>query len=268
PVVRVHIESLDALFGKSCDLAPQREGLVVVLVHVDPEVLLREAVPAGRLRRGEQLPGVLDRLLLEVVAEGEVAVHLEEGAVTGGLSDLLDVEGADALLHARGAGVRGRDKPGEVRDERDHACNREQQGGIVTHQRGRGYDSVAAVREEVEPALTDISGLHVVLSVSDECDAGRRREWGGLGVAAPAEVGDDTLGLRDRAAELRLARLVALDDGVTELAGLAVHILEEGATLRGLVDLMRRVEPDSNADDQPQDVLHVNCSLSECVVYE
>jgi hypothetical protein len=33
----------------------------------------------------------LDRALLEVVAEGEVAVHLEERAVPGGLADLLDV---------------------------------------------------------------------------------------------------------------------------------------------------------------------------------
>lgn len=42
----------------------------------------------------------MDGLLLEVVAEGEVPEHLEEGAVTRGLAHLLDVEGAHALLVA------------------------------------------------------------------------------------------------------------------------------------------------------------------------
>ena len=39
-----------------------------------------------------------DGLVLEVIAEGEVAQHLEEGAVAGGLADVLDIAGADALL--------------------------------------------------------------------------------------------------------------------------------------------------------------------------
>ena len=45
-----------------------------------------------------QLPGELDRLLLEVVAEREVAQHLEEGEVAGGRADLVDVRRAEALL--------------------------------------------------------------------------------------------------------------------------------------------------------------------------
>ena len=59
--------------------------------------------PPSSTESGDQLPGELDRALLEVVAEGEVAVHLEERAVPGGLADLLDVQGAHALLHAGGA---------------------------------------------------------------------------------------------------------------------------------------------------------------------
>ena len=59
-----------------------------------------------------RLPGVLDRLFLEIVAEREVAQHLEEGQVPGGVADIVEVvvlaAGADALLR-RGGARRGRD---------------------------------------------------------------------------------------------------------------------------------------------------------------
>ena len=45
----------------------------------------------------------MDRLALEVVAEGEVAEHLEEGVVVRGAADVLDVAGAEALLAGGGA---------------------------------------------------------------------------------------------------------------------------------------------------------------------
>ena len=44
--------------------------------------------------RGQQAPGQVDGALLEVVPEGEVAVHLEEGAVAGRLAHVVDVVGA------------------------------------------------------------------------------------------------------------------------------------------------------------------------------
>jgi hypothetical protein len=63
---------------------------------------------------------VLDRTFLEVVAEGEVARHLEERVVAGGLADLVDVAGAHALLHAGRALVRRRLLTEEVRLELHH----------------------------------------------------------------------------------------------------------------------------------------------------
>ncbi len=48
---------------------------------------------------GDQLPGEADRAVLEVVAEGEVAQHLEEGQVPLVRADDVDVGGAKALLH-------------------------------------------------------------------------------------------------------------------------------------------------------------------------
>ena len=86
--------------GQAGDAAPDLVGLVVVSKTVTQTVSGSkpscrrswEPVTSSQAKR--------DRLLLEVVAEGEVAVHLEERRVPRGLADLLDVEGAHALLHA------------------------------------------------------------------------------------------------------------------------------------------------------------------------
>src|SRR5699024_752347 len=80
-------------------------GLLVLLPDGEPQPLGVEAEPALALGGGEELPGEVDRAGLEVVAEGEVARHLEEGAVPRGAADVLDVVGADALLDARGTRV-------------------------------------------------------------------------------------------------------------------------------------------------------------------
>ena len=50
----------------------------------------------------DQFPGVGDRRFLEVVAETEIAQHLEESVVTGGVADIVEIvvlaAGADAFL--------------------------------------------------------------------------------------------------------------------------------------------------------------------------
>ena len=162
PVVVELAAAHDALERDARVLGPEALGLVVVLVDGGPEAVRVEAVAAVVLRAGEQLPGERDRVLLEVVAEGEVAVHLEERAVARGLADLLDVTGADALLHARGAiPLRGL-LTEEVRLERHHARVDEQQVGVVVDERRGGHHRVAVLLEEGEPAAPDLSGFHVV----------------------------------------------------------------------------------------------------------
>ena len=106
PVVVRLAHPLDPLGGHAGVLEPELLGFVVLFVDGHPEAFRRQAVAAVVNARGEQFPGELDGVFLEVVAEGEVAAHLEEGAVAGGLADFLDVAGADALLHAGGAVVR------------------------------------------------------------------------------------------------------------------------------------------------------------------
>lgn len=178
PVVVLHAEALDALLGHADDLVPDALGLVVVLVDGDPELLRLQAVTTLVLGRGEQLPGVLDGAFLEVVAEGEVAAHLEEGAVPRGLADLFDVRRAHALLHAGGALERRLDLTQEVGLEGHHAGRDEEQSRVVRDERRRRDDGVPALLEEAQPAATNLGRLHqwssfrlyeyVVLSLSTD----------------------------------------------------------------------------------------------------
>ena len=134
PVVLGHAEPVDPVVGQAGDPLPDRDRLVVVEVDRDVQDRLVDAVAALGLRLGDQVPGSLDRAFLEVVAEGEVAVHLEERAVPVGLADLFDVERADALLDADRTRVRRRLLTEEVRHERHHAGVDEQQVGVVEQQ--------------------------------------------------------------------------------------------------------------------------------------
>src|SRR4029078_4871951 len=93
-------------------------------------------------------PGELDGPRLEVVPEREVAVHLEERAVPGGLADLVDVEGAHALLDAGGPAVRRGLLAEEVRLEGHHPGVDEQQVRVVVQQWRAGDDGVPALPEE------------------------------------------------------------------------------------------------------------------------
>ena len=124
--------------------------------------------PPSSTALGDQVPGVGDRAFLEVVAEGEVAVHLEERAVPRGLADLLDVEGAHALLHAGRPRERRGLAAGQVRDERDHAGDGEQQRRVGRDQRRAGDDGVPALGEVLEEAAADLGGLHVLLGSAGE----------------------------------------------------------------------------------------------------
>src|SRR5207244_11717870 len=83
----------------------------------------------------DKLPGELDRVFLEVVAEGEVAEHLEEGEVARGAPDVLEVvvlpTGADALLRGGGARVVALLAPQEAVLELVHPGVREEERRVV-----------------------------------------------------------------------------------------------------------------------------------------
>ena len=163
PVVVQQPAPLDPLLRQPGDAGPQGGRLVVGVQHGDPDRVRVEAEAAVVDGPGDQFPGEADGLGLEVVTEGEVAHHLEEGAVPGGAADLLDVEGPHALLHAGGPVERWRLRPGEVRLERHHAGVDEQQGRVVVEQRCGRHHLVAAGAEIVQEAAPDIGGSHRVV---------------------------------------------------------------------------------------------------------
>ena len=49
---------------------------------------------------GDQGPGKLDGAVLEVVAEGKIAEHLEEGVVAGGVANVVEIVVFAASAHA------------------------------------------------------------------------------------------------------------------------------------------------------------------------
>ena len=100
-------QALDALERHADLLVPDLLGFVVGGVDGDPEALGIEAEDVG-----VELPRPLDGVGLEVVAEAEVAQHLEEREVPVGAADVVEVvvlaAGAHALLDRGGAEVRRR----------------------------------------------------------------------------------------------------------------------------------------------------------------
>jgi hypothetical protein len=147
--------------AREADLVdPQALGLVVALVHGDPQAV---AVELEHL--GDELPGPDDRLAFEVVAEAEVAQHLEEAEVPGRAADGVEVvvlaAGPDAALD----GGRPGGRPGhgllaeEIGDERHHARVGEHgRAGVRRDQAARRDDRVLPGGEEVGPGAAQLGG--------------------------------------------------------------------------------------------------------------
>ncbi len=147
-----------AAFGRHADhLRPQDVRFVVGFVYGGPEPLGRQAVDLG-----EQLPREVNRVLLEIVAEREVAEHLEERVVARGISHVLQVvvlaARAHAALRSRCAHVRAL-LPAEERVlELHHPGVHEQQRRVVRgHERARGHDRVGLRAKILEKARADLA---------------------------------------------------------------------------------------------------------------
>ena len=114
------------------DLPPKCPGLIISVMDGYPEPLRSDAQEGWA---GDELPGVGDRIALEVIAEGEIPQHLEEGVMPLGVANLLEIvvlsPGPDALLTGGGPEVVALFLAQEDALELDHAGVGEQQGGIV-----------------------------------------------------------------------------------------------------------------------------------------
>ena len=174
----------DLRLGQAGDLLPESEGLVVVVVDGDEKLLDRQLEGLG-----DQVPGELDRHVLEVIAEREIAEHLEERVVARGIADVVEVvvlaAGAHAFLAGGGARIGPLLVAGEDVLERHHAGVGEHQRGVVArHERGRRHDLVRIAAEIVEKRradLVDASADHAVLRAFGPPEGGSGRSSEGAG---------------------------------------------------------------------------------------
>ena len=146
--------------------APDLVGLLVArdalasLVHRRVEALGRQLPDIG-----QQRPGEGHRVGLEVVAEREIAQHLEERVVARRRSDVLQVVVLPAHAHALLRGRRPLVIPLLTAQEQVlelvHPGVGEQQRRVVGRDEGRaGDDLVALAREEVEERGADLVRGH------------------------------------------------------------------------------------------------------------
>ena len=133
----------DALLRHADFISPDSVGLVIVDVDGDPQLVLGQPIDTG-----QQFPGVLDGVTLEIVAEAEVAQHLEERMVPGRIANVFQVVVLAARAHAalRGGGalVGARVTPEEHVLELHHSRIGEQERRVVArHERGGTHPRMA-----------------------------------------------------------------------------------------------------------------------------
>ena len=136
------------------------ECFFVLFPDGHPHALTVEAVLAFRLITREQIPCEVDRAFLEVVAEGEVTVHLEEGTVASGSSNVIDVIGTNALLNRCCPGPGRRFNPDDVGNKRNHSRDGEENRGLRRNKRHRRANLMALGCKVVKPTLTNFRSAH------------------------------------------------------------------------------------------------------------
>ena len=137
----------------SGDALPQAFGFVVFTEDGDVEPVLGHTVFFS-----DQVPGEADGIGFEVIAKGKVAQHLEEGVVTAGVADVLQIivlaARADTFLRSGGAGVVAVFESEEDFLELVHARVGEQQRRVVRREQRRTADNAMAMSlKEIEKAL-------------------------------------------------------------------------------------------------------------------
>ena len=161
PEVRRLAEPCEALRADADVLQPDVRRLIIVAVHRAPQP--RGIEPE---RAGEELPREMDRLALEILAEREVAEHLEESVVARGIAHVLEIvvfaAGPHAALARGGAQVVAPFPAEKHVLELHHAGVGKEKGRVVAgHERARGHDHVAERAEKVEKRAAHLRGAHV-----------------------------------------------------------------------------------------------------------
>ena len=177
PEVVLLAQTEDAVVAEAGHLFPQRERVVVVGEHGGDQPGTIEGEVAG-----QELPREGDRVGLEVVAEREVAEHLEECVMAGGAPDVLEVVVLAARPYALLAGRRAAAVAPLLAEEHalelHHARSGEEQGGIVAgDERRRAHARVPLALEVPQERLAEERALHFPFILS----AGQVTRSGGYG---------------------------------------------------------------------------------------
>ena len=155
------VADADHALGRHADVfGPDVVGFVIAGVDGYPELVFRQLEHTG-----EEGPGEVDRILLEIIAKAEVAEHFKEGVVTGGVTDVFQVAvlaaGPHALLAAGRPGVGTFFLTQETVLELVHPRVGEQQGRVVIRDQGAGRDTgVTLLLEEAKEGFTDFCAFH------------------------------------------------------------------------------------------------------------
>src|SRR6185295_16896508 len=153
-------QAQDPVVAEAGHPLPEPEGVVVVGEDGGDQPAAVDGEVAG-----DELPGEGDRLGLEVVAEGEVAEHLEERVVPGGVADVLQIvvlaPRPDALLAGRRPHVLAPLLAQEPALELHHPGVGEEQGRIgAGHERRRRHARVAVALEVLEECFANLGASH------------------------------------------------------------------------------------------------------------
>ena len=155
------VADADHALGRHADVfGPDVIGFVIAGVDRHPELVFRQLQDTG-----QEGPGKIDRVFLEIVAKAEVAQHFEKSVVTGGVADVFQVTvlatGTHALLAAGSTGVCPFFLTQETVLELVHPRVSEQQGRIVVRDQGAGRDTgVTLLLEEAKEGFTDFCAFH------------------------------------------------------------------------------------------------------------
>ena len=151
----VLLAEAEDLFGGDANLVvPDVPRLVIVQIDGGVQAVRLQTHPLGA---GQELPAPRDGFMLEVIAEGEVAQHLEIGAVAGGVAHVVDVAGADALLAGADAVTGGLLLTLEPGLHGGHTGIDQQDGFVVLgYQREAGQAQMAFRLEELQEHLPQL----------------------------------------------------------------------------------------------------------------
>ena len=128
---------------------------IIFGIDGDEQAVLRQAKFLG-----DKVPGEFDRAILEIIAEREIAEHLEECVMARGIADIVEVimlaAGAHAFLRCCRRGIGPFLDAGEDVLELHHARIGEHERRVIARdQRRRWHDLVPVLLEIIEEGRPD-----------------------------------------------------------------------------------------------------------------